>query len=58
MQDRKEYLKNYRIKNKEKIKELNRKWYEDNKEKVNSDCKEYYKNNIDIIKLKKEKALP
>lgn len=56
MKDRKEYSKEYREKNKEKIKEQNKKyreankekiekWREDNKEKLLSDGKKYYEQN-------------
>ena len=45
-----EYYINYRIQNKEKIKEKDKKYYNNNKEKLNEQSKEYYKVNIDKIK--------
>lgn len=40
--DRKEYLRQYRLKNKERLKELSRAYYENNKDKLRQDFKQYY----------------
>jgi hypothetical protein len=42
MMNRKEYLKQYRLKNKERLKELSKAYYENNKDKLRQDFKEYY----------------
>ena len=42
MKDRREYLRQYRIKNKERIKELSKKKYEENKEQRKEAFREYY----------------
>ena len=42
MQNRKEYLRQYRLKNKERLKKLHKEYYEANKEKLKEDFKQYY----------------
>ena len=42
MTDRKEYLREYRVKNKQRIKFLQARYYEENKEKLKNYFKEYY----------------
>ena len=46
--DRKEYLRQYRLKNKEKIKEQSKEYYENNKEHYKEYHKEYRKTDKDI----------
>lgn len=48
--ERREYLRKYREKNKEKIQEYRRKYYEKNKEEIKSRTLEYYEKNKDKIK--------
>lgn len=45
MLDRKEYLKQYRLKNKERLKENHKKYYDENKAKLQEDFKQYYLKN-------------
>lgn len=40
--NRSEYMKNYRLRNKEKIAQLQKQYYENNKEKLKEDFREYY----------------
>jgi hypothetical protein len=49
---RKEYMKQYRKNNKEKIKELNRKWCETNPEKKKEHARKYKTRNRDAINAK------
>jgi hypothetical protein len=53
--DRKEYMKEYNEKNKEKIKEYKKEWNEVNKEKIKEKEKEYREKNKDKIKEYNEK---
>jgi hypothetical protein len=55
MTDRKEYLKQWRLNNKQKIKEYSLKYCEENKDKLKTDNAIYYKKNRDIILEKKKK---
>lgn len=48
-QDRKEYLKCYRKKNKAKIAETGKRYYENNKGKKNADSRRYRKENKDRL---------
>ena len=50
MFDRKAYMKEYREKNKEKMKEYRRRYREKNKEKIKERHKKYYENNKDAVK--------
>ena len=43
--DRKEYMKQYRLKNKEKVEEYKKEWSLKNKEKQQKQMKEWYENN-------------
>ena len=45
MFDRKEYMREYRLKNKDKVKEHKKRYYENNKEKVKDKAKIYYEAN-------------
>jgi len=49
--DEKEYQKEYRLKNKEKMKEYQKEYYKNNKEKINLLCKEYSEINKDKLIL-------
>jgi len=42
MQDRKEYMREYRLKNKQRLKELNSRYYKENKETLKENFREYY----------------
>lgn len=42
MQDRTEYMKRYRLENKERFKELNSIYYQENKDKIKENFREYY----------------
>lgn len=52
MNDRKEYMRQYRMKNKQRIKELNRRYYEENKDKLKEDFREYYLSNRETRRVK------
>lgn len=45
MNDRKDYMREYRIKNKDRMKQLRDKYYEDNKDKLKESFRQYYLNN-------------
>ena len=49
MADRKEYFKQYKLANKEKLKIQNAEWYQSNKEHVAAVKKQYRLDNIDKI---------
>ena len=49
-EERREYNKQYRLKNKEKAKEYKRQWHLKNKEKENKQAREYYLKNNEKIK--------
>jgi hypothetical protein len=49
----KEYLKEYRENNAEKMKEHMKEYYENNAEKIKEQMKEYYENNAEKIKEQK-----
>ena len=48
-------MKEYREKNKEKLKEISKEYYENNKEEIKEKSKEYYENNKEEIKKYREK---
>ena len=50
--DRKEYLKEYRARNSEKLKKLNKQWYSENIDKCKQKFKDYYLENITILRQK------
>ena len=50
MKDRKEYLKDYKLKHKQEIKEKNHIWYENNKEKQQIYSKNYYNEHREEMK--------
>lgn len=50
--DKKEYLKRYREKNKEKLKEHQREYYQKNKEKILEHIRNYYKENKEKLQNK------
>ena len=52
--DRKEYMKAYREKNKEKQKEYNKQYYEQNKSKILNEKKKYYAEHKDDIEVKRD----
>ena len=52
---RTEYHRQWREKNKEKVKRDLKKYYEENKERLKQEFKEYYKNNREAIRLRGKK---
>ena len=54
--NKKEYYKEYRIKNSERIKQYNRKYYADNKEKIKEQRKKYVKEHEEEVKESRRKA--
>lgn len=54
VRDRSEYFKQYRIDNKERISDKNRRSYLRNKEKVNARSRKYYKINKELLKPTKK----
>jgi hypothetical protein len=52
---RTEYFREWRAKNKEKIKRNQKKYYEDNKERLKEGFRDYYKNNRETIRQRGKK---